>query len=145
MTDKQTIGEGRRPGDRVLVGFYAGVYPFLAADQVKRQEGAETEWYVPQHLLERVEGEAERLIQQGLRAEGEAAADLGRALARAQKAEQTLAALESGGIDWQEVNAAAETNCPSRDHRPLGCARCVVEAALQAAKKAAEASTEGSK
>jgi hypothetical protein len=33
-------------------------------------------------------------------------------------------------VDWQAVNADAEQRCPSREHRPFGCAQCVVEAAL---------------
>lgn len=41
---------------------------------------------------------------------------------------ESLEALDQ--IDWQEVNAAAEEKCPSRDHRPLACAKCVVAAAL---------------
>lgn len=36
-------------------------------------------------------------------------------------------------LDWQEVNAAAEEMCPSREHRPFGCAKCVVQAALNTA------------
>lgn len=42
------------------------------------------------------------------------------------------------GLDWQAVNTDAEQQCPSRDHRPFACAKCVVEAALKATPTATE-------